>query len=75
MDIPRPPSTYDEHDQAQFRQIVEDADADNLKRDAHLEFSGDDAITDRPWFVMVSADGTRWRITIDNMGVLDATAL
>lgn len=75
MDIPRPPSAYDEHDQAQLRQLIEEADGENLKRDTDLEFSGDNAITDRPRLVILSADGTRWRITIDNAGALSADAL
>jgi hypothetical protein len=75
MDIPRPPSTYDEADQAQLRQIIEDADAENVKRDTDMEFSGDDAITDRPRLVLLSADGTRWRITVDNAGAVSAAAL
>ncbi len=75
MEIPRPPAKYDEADQANVRQIIAEADDDNLKRDADLEFSGDVAIIDRPRLVMVSADGTRWRVDIDNAGALSATAL
>lgn len=40
MRLPRPRPTYDAHDEAQARSLIEQADAQNVKRGQDVEIAG-----------------------------------
>lgn len=68
MKLPRVPSKYDERDQTDTRAAIEQADAQNYKRNRDLEI-GDNRI------ILKAPNGTRYAITVDNAGVLSTAAV
>lgn len=68
MRLPAPSARYDSTNEAQTRREIERADAFNLKRGTQIETS----ITP---LILVSPDGSRFSLTVDNAGVLAATPL
>jgi len=65
-----PPATnsYDSSNEQTARALLERADDENHKKNRDLEVSPGRLILKSP-------DGTRWSITVDNAGVVAATAL
>jgi hypothetical protein len=69
MRLPVPPNRYDPVIEAQRNLSLEQADQQNLKRLADLE------IVTPQRLILRSPDGSRFVITVSNLGVLSATAL
>lgn len=69
MKLPTPPAKYDPVIEAQRNALLEQADARTLKRVADVEIKTPQRL------ILFSPDGNRWVITVDNAGVLSATAL
>jgi hypothetical protein len=68
MKLPRPRPTYDAQDEAQMRNQIEQADAQNLKRGQNVEIGGGAAL------IISDAAGNRFRVTVVG-GVVTATAM
>lgn len=68
MRLPHAPGAYDGSNEQTARAILERADDENHKRNRDVEVSPGRLILKSP-------DGTRWSITVDNSGVVAATAL
>ena len=58
------PRQYDPLDQSKMRSAIEQADKDNLKRGAAVDY-----------LLLSKPDGTVGKLTVDNAGVLSWTAL
>lgn len=69
MRLPVPSNRYDPSAEAQRNTVLEQADAQNLKRLADIE------MVDPQRLILRSPNGTRYKITVSNTGVLSATAL
>lgn len=69
MKLPVPTPRYDADQESLRNQILELADRQNLKRQADVE------VVDPQRLILRSPDGTRWKITVSNAGVLSASAL
>jgi hypothetical protein len=67
--LPYPPQAYDPNEQARARFQLEQEDAHNFKRDRDVELAGG------PRLILRSPDGSRWSITVSNVGVISAVAL
>lgn len=68
MKLPRVPARYDERDQTDTRAAIEQADAQNYKRNRDLDI-GENRI------ILQSPNGSRFAITVSNTGTLSTTAL
>lgn len=68
MNLPVPPASYDARDQAETRRSLEQEDRRNRKIGTDVEIGGDR-------LVLKSPDGTRWSVTVSDLGVITATAL
>jgi len=68
MRLPVPPVRYDPAMEAQRNATLEMMDAQSLKRGVDLELVG-------TRLILRSPDGSRWSVTVDDAGVLSATAL
>jgi len=66
--LPVAPGIYDTSNEQTARSMLERADDENHKKNRDLEVSPGRLILKSP-------DGTRWSITVDNSGVVAATAL
>lgn len=74
MRLPLPPDQWSRDYQQRLNAELERADNQNRKAGRDIEMSlGDGTRTER--VILVSPDGTRWSITVDNSGVLSATSL
>lgn len=69
MKLPFPPVDYSRDLEAQRNALIEQADAKNRKRDADIE------IKEPVRLILVSPNGTRFKLTVDNLGILTATTL
>lgn len=69
MKLPSPPPRYDATFEAQRNQFLEQADLQNHKRLADIEV----VLPQR--LILRSPNGTRYVISVSNLGVLSATAL
>lgn len=74
MNLPAPPREYNQSDIAQTRDALVREDGRNYKKGTELQFNGDSAAAG-PKFVIVSANGTRYRLLVSNAGVLSTVAL
>ena len=68
MNLPSPTPQYSEKDQAQTRNILELEDKNNHKRNRDVEIG-------QSRLILTSSNGTRYKITVDNSGVISATAI
>ncbi len=68
MKLSRPRPTYDAHDEAQARTLIEQADAQNFKRGQDVEIAGGAVL------ILTDAAGNRFRITVV-AGVVTAAAM
>ena len=69
MKLPFPPADYNRDTEAQRNLILEQADAKTFKRDADIEIKTPQRL------ILVSPNGTKWKITVDNSGTLTAANL
>lgn len=69
MKLPSPSSRYDPVVEAQRNLLLEQADMQNHKRLADLEIVAPQRL------ILRSPNGTRWKLTVDNSGVLTASTL
>lgn len=69
MRLPNPPPQYSSSLEAQRNQILEREDSLNFKKTADVE------IVDPQRLILRSPDGTKYVISVDNSGVLSASAL
>ena len=67
--LPVPPPTYSAEREVVRNGIIERADTMNRKRGQDLEVSGSERL------ILSSPNGTRWKLTVSNAGVLTATSL
>jgi len=67
MKLPNSTERYDQLDQNMTRNIIERDDLQNFKRNQDVEI--------RTRLILASPNGTRYQITVSNIGVLTATAL
>jgi len=67
MNLPKSADRYDPMDQDMTRNIIERDDRQNFKRNQDVEI--------RTRLILASPNGTRYQITVSNIGVLTATAL
>jgi hypothetical protein len=69
MRLPVPPGRYDQTLEAQRNLTLEQADLQNLKRQADVE------VTEPQRLILRSPNGTRYKLVVSNVGVLTATTL
>lgn len=69
MKLPLPGVQYDQSRENLRNQMLEIADKMNIKRSETIE------VRDPQLLVLVSPDGTRWKITVSNAGAITATAI
>ncbi len=69
MKLPRPRPTYDAHDEAQARTLIEQADAQNVKRGQDVEIAGGAVL-----ILTDTVTGGRVRVTVAS-GVVVVTAV
>lgn len=69
MKLSRPPQSYDQQNESETRAEIERADAQNRKRGQDIELGQTERL------IMRSPDGTRWSITVDNIGDVVGVAL
>ena len=67
LTLPRAAATYDPRGEQTVRGLIEAADRDNLKRGRDLDLG-----TAAAGLILVSPDGTRWRLTVADDGTLAA---
>ena len=67
MKLPRSSDKYDPRDQDATRALLEREDLINFKRNQDVEV--------RTRLILASPNGTRYQVTVSNLGVLTATAL
>lgn len=70
LTLPRAPGAYDANNEQTMRGLLEAADRDCLKRGRDLDL-GAAAVG----LILVSPNGARWRLTVDNAGVLAAVSI
>ena len=68
MKLQMPSAKYDPRAEIERNRSIEMADLENHKRDRDLDIANQR-------LVLTSPDGTRWSVTVDNAGVLSATAI
>jgi hypothetical protein len=69
MRLPVPPGRYDQTLEAQRNLTLEQADLQNLKRQADVE------VTSPQRLILRSPNGTRYKLEVSNLGILTATTL
>lgn len=69
MKLPRPSVEYDQIEEQSFRRALELADAINRKKNANIEMGQDELI------IIRSPNGTRFYLSVSNLGVLTATSM
>lgn len=69
MKLPSPPPQYDPLYEGEKNRVLEQSDFQNLKRLADVE------VVDPQRLILRSPNGTRYKITVSNSGVLSATTL
>jgi len=69
MKLPLPGPAYEQSRENLRNQMLELADKMNIKRSETIE------VRDPQLLVLVSPDGTKWKITVSNAGVIAATAI
>lgn len=69
MKLQRPTLEYDTADQLSLRRALELADALNRKKNVDIELGQDEKL------VIRSPNGTRYYLTVSNLGVLTATTM
>lgn len=69
MKLPSPPAEYSPIYEGEKNRIIEQSDAQNLKRVVDTE------IVDPQRLILRSPNGTRWKLVVSNLGVLTASAL
>ena len=69
MKLSRPPAQYDQQNESETRAEIERADAQSRKRGQDIELGQTERL------IMRSPDGTRWSITVDNVGDVVGVAL
>ena len=70
LTLPRAPVAYDAANEQSVRGLLEAADRDSLKRGRDLDLGAAAA-----GLILVSPDGTRWRLTVGNDGALATVGL
>lgn len=70
LTLPRAPGAYDPRGEQTVRGLIEAADRDNLKRGRDLDL-GNATVG----LILVSPDGSRWRLTVADDGTLGADPL
>jgi hypothetical protein len=68
MNLPPPPARYDQKHSVVVHNEIERADSENFKRYNDVELRGTRLILSSP-------DGTRWQVSVDNSGVIQASPL
>jgi hypothetical protein len=68
MNLPAPPTLYNQANEAALRRTLEQEDRRNRKMGADVEIGSEK-------LVLRSPSGTRFSITVSDAGVLSATAL
>lgn len=68
MNLPKPGPSYDANNEAQTRSILEQADANNQKRNS-------DFVVSKNRLLLTSPNGTQWSGTISNAGTVTWTAI
>jgi hypothetical protein len=68
MNLPRPSERYERTTEDRRNRALELADAQNLKRGQDIELRDERLI-------MHSPDGSRWALTVDNLGNLGTVTL
>ena len=63
-----------EFDAAEWKRQLDLFDEEVYKRQRDVEISGGDA-NRRQRLILVSPDGTRWSVTVNNSGTLSASAI
>ena len=75
MKLPSPSRYYGPDEQAVANRILEDADAQNLKRGTDIELTASTAAAQRdPRLILHSPNGTRYYLKVDNAGTLTTGA-
>ncbi len=69
MKLPRPGVDYNQIEEQSFRRALELADALNRKKNADIELGQDEKL------VIRSPNGSRFYLTVSNLGVLTATSM
>jgi hypothetical protein len=69
MKLPRPGVKYDQIEEQSFRRALELADTINRKKNANIEMGQDELI------IIRSPNGTRFYLSVSNLGVLTATSM
>lgn len=69
MKLPRPGVDYDQIEEQSFRRALELADTINRKKNANIEMGQDELI------IIRSPNGTRFYLSVSNLGVLTATSM
>lgn len=69
MKLPRPGVEYNQIEEQSFRRALELADAINRKKNANIEMGQDELI------IIRSPNGTRFHLSVSNLGVLTATSM
>ena len=67
MKLPRSSDKYDPRDQDATRALIEREDLINFKRNQDVEI--------RTRLILASPNGTRYQVTVSNLGILTVTAL
>jgi len=67
MNLPKPSAQYDAANETQTRSAIEREDARNLKK-------GGNILVGKSALVLTAPDGSLWRITVADAGVLSAVA-
>ena len=67
MILPDPPKSYNQKDEAQFRNEVRRADRTNRKIGQDIELVGERII-------LTASDGSQWVLSVDTSGVLSTVA-
>lgn len=68
MRLPTPPDRYDRRHIEDVQREVERADDENLKRNRNIQ------MPPTAFIILASPDGSTWKLTVDNSGVLTAAA-
>lgn len=70
LTLPRAPAAYDPRSEQTVRGLIEAADRDNLKRGRDLDLGNATA-----GLILISPDGSRWRLTVADDGTLAAVGV
>jgi hypothetical protein len=70
LTLPRAPRAYDVADEQSVRGLIEAADRETLKRGRDLDLGAVGV-----GLILVSPDGTRWRLSVGDEGVLGTAAI